>query len=783
MTARQRGWLLPPLALSLALGILLGRQSGAVWPGLAALGLALAAAVLTLGRRRFCALLAAGLALGFLRGAQAYHPALPAEGEYMISGIVCAEVESSGSDQIRTVLTQVTLDGIPLRGDAYWTFYAEEIPGTLQPGRQVSFQGSLYHPSGASNPEDYDFREDLLRRGIRVGLYGAGELMITPPASFSLRGAAASLRHLLIRALRASPLGEEAGGYAAAMLLGNRTSLSREDRSAFSRLGIAHILSVSGFHVGVLIGFLALLFRWLRLPQGARLGLYALVLGGYVLLCGSGSPVLRASLLLLLSHRGRMLRRPRSPLHLLAAAWILMLLWSPVQLTGLSFQLSFGAVLGIALVSPFLRQLFCPAPPPHRQRLSSLRSFSLRGALQTCWWNLRVSLAAGLGAQLGVLLPSLNGFQELPLLAWLINIPLLFWSGLIIGVYWMALITLPLPWLSLPFCALGREMTALLLSCVRFLGRLPGIALWTQAPNLLSALALMLLLTGLCAMLRLSARTRRNLVVSGVLALTVSLIPLPHGTTEYLQFSVGSADAALLWDRDAAVVIDTGYEDGVLSNYLHRRRLTPDAVILTHLHADHAGGLRALREDRIPVPVIYLPDRAELAEVHPDMLALLEEYLQSGTEIRRLSAGDRLTLPSGEITVLWPEILKTRTGQDANLSSLVLRLLLKGTSLLQMGDLSGTYEMYAASPSDLLKVAHHGSPSSSSEAFLAAVRPQTALLSCGSAERHAQFRQRLGADTALYSTAVHGLLTVRFTEDGYTVTPFLPEAAPTEPNE
>ena len=136
--------------------------------------------------------------------------------------------------------------------------------------------------------------------------------------------------------------------YASAMLLGVRSLLPREDRTAFSRLGIAHLLSVSGFHVGILIALLAPAFRLLRLPQWVRILLYAVVLGFYSALCGWAQPVLRASLLLLLSLWGRILNRPRLLTHLLSAAFLALLFVSPVQLTGLSFQLSFGAVLGLA---------------------------------------------------------------------------------------------------------------------------------------------------------------------------------------------------------------------------------------------------------------------------------------------------------------------------------------------------------------------------------------------------------------------------------------------------
>lgn len=760
------------MAVCFAAGILLGRAAS-VWIWGAAGGVfALAAFFLSEGRRRFCACLALAVSLGCLRGYFAFHPSLPAEGTYSLTGIVCDEVEFRNGRQIRTLLRHVTLDGVP-SADAYWSFYTEEAPADLAPGKAVSFQARLYHPSGPVNPDGYNFREELLRRGVEVGVYGNQELIISDPGFFSLRGWMASLRHQLIRALVFSPLGEEAGSYAAAMLFGSRSLVPLADRTAFSRLGIAHILSVSGFHVGVLIGLLAGLFRLLRLPQKLRLGLYALVLGVYVLLCGSAQPVLRASLLLLLSQRGRMLNRPRSLLHLLSAVFLLMLALSPVQLTGLSFCLSFGAVAGLALITPFLEALIFPPEDVPRPRPSGAAAL-LQRLRASCARFLRSALSAGLGAQIGILLPELYAFQELPLLGLLLNIPVFFISALLISLYWAALLTLSVPGLSALICAAGRLATSLLLSVVRFLSSLPGITLWTKAPGLLSVLGVLLLTAGLCRLFRWRPRSRLLLSGCGLLILALSLIPLPHYTSEYVQFSVGDADAALLWDQDQALVIDAGYEDGALSDYLHRRRLTPSAVILTHLHSDHVWGLRTMREDGIPIPVVYLPDGAEQADIHPDVLQLLADLKAGGTSVRHLSAGDRIPLPSGEIRVVWPERGKTRPGQNANESSLVLQLRLKGTTLLQTGDLDGRYEMYAAYPADLLKVPHHGSSSSSSDAFLASVDPAVALLSCGDLERHSTFRQRLPEDAVLFSTAAHGMLTVRFLENTFTVETFLP---------
>ncbi len=752
MTRAQKSWLLPPLALCTALGILLGRSSGSLLFGLLGLLAALPACFLLRGRLRFAAILALFLALGDVCGYAAWHPALPEKGACRVSGVVSGEIRTQASGRIRTTLSDVKLNGEPFSAGLYWSFYAEEVPPDLQPGRLVTFEASLYHPSGPSNPGGYDFREDLLRQGITAGVYGAKELQISDPDFFSFQGWTAGIRHSLQQKLL-SALGEGAGGYAATMLLSSRSLISQEDRSAFSRLGIAHVLSVSGFHVGLLVSVLAFLFRLLRLPQRLRLVLYAVLLGFYCALCGFSQPVIRASLLVLLALRGRILSRPRSALHLLSAAFTLMLLISPVQLTGLSFQLSFGAMLGISVITPFLYSLWSP----RSRRVDRV-------------WN---GLCAGLGAQLGILLPELYAFQELPLLGLLVNLPVIFVASGLILLYWIVLFTLPVPLLSPMLCEAAGFLTRHLLSAIRFLGSVPGITVWTRASDLWTALGVVLLFIVLCGLLRLRPRHRLAAGGAALALIVLSLLPRPHTATEYIQFSVGSADAALLWDRDRVTVIDTGYDDGAVSDFLRRRQLTPDEVILTHLHSDHAGGLQSLREDRIPVSVIYLPAGAEMADIQPEILFLLEEYSEEGTEIRTLSAGDRLTFPSGEAKVLWPEKGRVRSLQDANDYSLVLRMDLLGTSLLQTGDLSGTYEMYAAAPSDLLKLAHHGSASSTSPDFLSAVSPRCALLSCDDEERHAAVAERLG-DIPLYSTALGGALTVRFSPSAWTIETFLP---------
>lgn len=739
-------WLLPMGVLFLMIGILLGRSLSAWLPVLGIIALGCVAALCA---RKWARTLAVGvicMGLGALVSFGAYHPVLPAEGLYAVTATVADEVDVDADGQVQTLLTAVTLDGHPAP-DTYWTYYLNEDelpPEWLLPGQPLALTAEVYHPGGRTNPGGFDFREYLLQQGVEIGLYGA-EALAPVEAAFSLRGAMAKLRHKLSLRLM-DVMGEEAGGYAAAMLLGTKRYLPEMDEECFRHLGVAHILSISGFHVGLLAGMLRLLMRPLPVGRKGRALTEAAVLLAYCLLTGGNAPVLRASGMLLWRQFTALRHKRVLTLHMVCVTAALQLLFSPTLLFSASFQLTYGAMLGILLVTPWLR-----------------RRKAFRTGLGQRLWE-KLCLAAG--AQLGVLLPQLYWFGELPLLALLLNMAVIPFASGLITLYWLTLIALPVPILREALGALAVGMTQLLTAAVRWMGAWEGTSLWTRQADVFTLAGWLLLLWGLSALLPRRMKKRRlPIIVTGALLLLTILLPLPQGEPCYIQFDVGDADAALLQDGDMTVVIDTGEDGQALAGYLHKRRQSVDLLILTHLHTDHGGGIAALLEKGIPVEVCCLPADAEVPVIDVEVLPLLAALAETGTEFRYLSRGDEIELPSGKLRALWPENGRVRPEHDANDVCLVLQAEISGVTMLLASDLSGLYAKYAALPADILKAPHHGSQSSCTPELLALTQPQI-ILQSNKDERRAAYVAENAGDIPLYATDSCGAVTIRFTGEG-----------------
>ncbi len=762
MTVFFRERKLVTLALCYGAGVLAGFYFAfSLFPALLACVLSLGLVILARCSKRglFSSACILFVTLGFLLTGLAANPARPNEGRYTVTGVISSTVERTDAGKLRAYLTDVTLtdaDGnTQSAGKAYftWTPPDEESESILTGGDRVRLTGRVYLPSGQENPYGYDFRTYLLTKGIGYGVSCSSAVEVTEKGVFTVSGALAGLRQQLVERCRAI-FGEQSA-LPEALLLGYRADLPDETNSAFSDAGIAHILAVSGLHVTLIAGILQAFLRLFHLSPRTKLISVSVFLLCYSALLGFTAPVVRASLLTVILLFSSVIRRRTDPLTALAAAFLIILLFRPMQLFTASFQLSFCAVLGIILLG---------------DRFSAL---SFRNhTLDMLWRFWQMTFAA----TLGVMIPTVCTFRRVSLIGFLINPFVCALMGLLLPfyavIYVLGIVYLPLG------TALGSAagiVTGAFTKAIAWVGQLPGATVQMATPSLpvimLSAV-LLIVITRYVIIKR-----NRRIIIGGLCAagiVLISVFGVDH-SLRYVQLSVGQADCAVLIDDRETIVIDTGENGGDLAAYLLSQGLSADTVMITHLHMDHFGGIRQLLDQQVRIGRVVIPEEAELFASGEARL-MLQRLMENGIPVIHAARGDVLSTSRAKVSVLWPERGRIQSSAEANYYSMALYLDLDGVTMLEMSDLPAMYEEYAAYPAEILKVAHHGSKTSTGEQFLRAVSPGCAVITAtrfSTTLPSAAALQRLeDAAVPVLRTDETGCITIRFRNGEYQIETF-----------
>ncbi|MFH1873969.1 MAG: DNA internalization-related competence protein ComEC/Rec2 [Pseudomonadota bacterium] len=670
-------------------------------------------------------------------------------------------------------------------------FYSWELLENYRAGDVIKFQGRLKNPRQYKNPGSFNYPLYLQSQGIQglatptkaqwiVKLQNSSSLFYLP----SLKNARAKIEKTILK-----NTSESASGILSALAIGQKQYLGPKMRQLFSRTGVAHLLAISGLHVGfiallvfwltrITLGWWPRLLNWLPLPYLASLfSLPAIWL--YVALAGYPVSAVRAAIMLTVFILAFVsLRYKYDLLTALAAAIFVIILVSPAAIFSLSFQFSVLAVFGLIIFFPLIWQNF--------EKYFSEASSWWKNIIKRITQLLIVTVTATL-----VTAP-LSGyyFQQITGIGIIANIVAVPLVGVIILPIAMfgAVFTLIYEPIGAFGFKLAGSVCAALLDFLQLLDAKLDFLVISWAPN---KWEVVLALTVISAVLMFRYLPYKKIILSVIGFLIILdfsfwyILPYFQNKLKINFIDVGQGDCMLVqFPNQKKMLIDGGGIKGsefdigekvvvpVLLN-LGVRHL--DYILLTHPHHDHYGGLGAVAQ-KLGAPVLYYNGLAAPEDEQDQWADFLTKALQSQVQLKQLDGHadfqPALILNEGGVQILvYAPRPKDLSALDLNDTSLVTQLKFGEQKILLTGDLEATGEQILTEKgvnlkSQVLKLGHHGSKTSTTSEFLEKVSPEIAVITVGQGNKYG-FPNEVVLDRLqerrikIYRTDLEGMITVK----------------------
>jgi competence protein ComEC len=633
---------------------------------------------------------------------------------------------------------------------------------TVAPGDTVVLSGTVEAPEAF---DGFDYPAYLARQGVG-GIARVREARVLPAEGLDPARLAGAVRGWLLHGLNAV-IPEPEAALGAGILLGVRSGIAPEIADAFATAGLTHVVAISGWNIAIVAALVAAGVRPLERRPGGRWlssGAAALAVAGYVVLTGASPSVVRAALMagaMLVARLGGSRAHAASALALAA---LVMLLTAPSVLWDVGFQLSALATLGLIWFGTGMEARLAGLPGWLREPVALTLAAQLT-TLPVVVANFeRLSLVAPLAnvvvvpivplvmAACAVVAPlgTLDSVVHLPVLsdaalwaaggtAWL-TLRAMVVAGQVAAAVPLASVpvSLPLP-LAVAWYPGLWAVTRWAMHRTRVVPKTEVVAARRMGP--LAGGWARVREAGAVLMARLS-RPRGLAAVLAALLVAGSLPGLPDGRLHLVALDVGQGDAILVRTGSGVTALfDGGPDPELLLRRLGERlpwwQRRIDLVVLTHPHEDHVAGLVAVLE-RYAVRLVLEPGRDYPNPSYARFRRLAGE--EPGGALRAARAGQRLALDERTgLTILYPSEADAGAplpAGDINNASVVAELLSGSFRALLTGDAEAPVEALLLDREllhavDVLKVGHHGSDSSDSLPFLAAVRPRVALISVG----------------------------------------------------
>ena len=637
----------------------------------------------------------------------------------------------------------------------------------LTPGEVCKIEGSLSEPMPPTNFGQFHYQNHLKFNGINWIMRPERGKINCISKSDSLYYGLQKWRHKQMQRIE-KDVDPDYQGLMNALLFGDRTLMEEDLLKAYQRLGIIHLLAVSGLHVGMIVSLLFYLFIRVGITRERTIEVLLCILPIYVVIAGGAPSVIRASIMSMVVLLCMRMKMKLSPLNGIVIVYLGYLIYQPFALFQLGFQLSFLVSFGLIISSHIIRKYTILGQLWAVTFLSQLLSFPiiLFHMFEISWISLPLNMVFIPFITTIVLPLTLLSFFCSFILPLTVNIPLLF-----LEFIYPFINTILLKMANLKFSTfiVGKPSLFLVLMFYNiivfaFVCWERGGRRWWKWPG----------------------------VLIGLLFAYQIMHPYLDPTAKVTMIDVGQGDSFLieLPYRKAVYLIDTGGTMSFINEEWRQSRkpfevgqdvLVPtlkekgirkiDRLILTHGHLDHIGGSFALLK-KVAVNKVYYGQGVVEGDIE---LQLLTEFQRNGVDIQLIGEGKSWREAGANFVILSPK------GNENSLNnrSIVLLAEIEGISFLFSGDLEEEGEQrllqdYPNLQVDFLKAGHHGSRTSTTEAFLDRVNPKWVLISAGRRNRfghpHPEVITRLEEkDIPIFRTDQQGAVEFRLKERTVTV--------------
>ncbi|HLR20585.1 MAG TPA: DNA internalization-related competence protein ComEC/Rec2 [Tissierellaceae bacterium] len=672
------------------------------------------------------------------------------------------EIISKDEDKIRYIVRMSRVDDKAVNEKIVLNILGKE---EFDIGDKLLFNGELRKPDINGNPKLYNYRLNLMTEKIY------STMTIKEYSIRNIDKTSKPIRYKLkdkftkdIEKLYDKYLDKDNSSLMKSIILGKSFYLEEENVDLYRDLGLAHILAVSGLHIGIISGFFIFIFSRLGIKRRVNILLTLGMLWTYAYVIGFPTSILRANIMITILLYSQIIHEPYDSINSLSFAMFLLLIINPYYLFSIGFQLSFIASFSIIVFTPRINDLFYPI----NNYISN-------------------SLASIIGVQIGIIpiqIYYFNSFNVLSILANLIFIPVL--SLALIIAFVMIIFNYMFSYMNI---LIGPILNFILAFQSRILHNLDGIIdNWIIfSPEIISIVVYYILIFVILRIIDINIFSKdmsKVFVLSLALILVFNLfIFIGDSNTELHFIDVGQGDSLLIRTKNKNYLMDTG--GSLFGNFNIGKNITLpylqklgvrslDAVFITHFHEDHCEGLSALIEG-LDIDVVFgthsLVDDPIYEEVHNKKIPYKE-----------LKTGDKLKLDNNlQLLVIWPdEDLNSKYSE--NNMSLVSVLSDSKANILLTGDMEKEVENIISSKYlidvDIIKVPHHGSNTSSTEDLLESIMPDIGVISLGKNNMYGHPDTEVVSryediSTKIYRTDESGLVKTVLDSNGYTIDTYL----------